>query len=86
MPLARLMIAELTGCLRQSFPRSAWPRLNLVYDGTGAIAAAAGVPAVSDETETAVRVSAGRIVARAEGPGASHAVASLHRAPDPAPN
>ncbi len=34
MPLARLMIAELAGCLRQSFPRSAWPRLNLVYDDT----------------------------------------------------
>jgi AcrR family transcriptional regulator len=80
MPLARLMIAELSGCLRQSFPRSVWPRLNLVYDDTGAIAAAAGVPAVSDETETAIRVTAGRIVARAEGPGACHATASHDRA------
>lgn len=79
MPLARLMIAELSGCLLQSFPRSALPGLKLVYDDTGAIAAAAGVPAVSDETETAVRVAAGRIVARAEGPGASHAIAAGHR-------
>ncbi|MEV6865367.1 TetR/AcrR family transcriptional regulator [Streptosporangium subroseum] len=75
-PLARLAIAELRVCLRQAFPPSAWPRLQVVYDESGTLAAAAGVPAVSDGTEAAVRVEAGRIVARADGRGACHAAAS----------
>ncbi|WP_020672180.1 TetR/AcrR family transcriptional regulator [Amycolatopsis nigrescens] len=73
-PLARLAIADLCGCLRQAFPREAWPRLQVVCDESGALAAAAGVPAVSDGTEVAVRIEAGRIVARADGLGATHAV------------
>ncbi|WP_184546827.1 TetR/AcrR family transcriptional regulator [Streptosporangium becharense] len=76
-PLARLVVADLRSCLRQSFPPSAWPRLNVVCDETGSLAAAAGVPAVSDATETAVRVRASRIVARAEGFGACHAAAAV---------
>jgi AcrR family transcriptional regulator len=75
-PLARLAVAELCGCLRQAFPRAAWPRLRVVHDESGAVAAAAGVPAVSDATETAVRIRAGRIVARADGRGACHVVAA----------
>jgi len=51
--------------------------VQVVLDETGRLAEAAGVPAVSDATETAVRVRGGRIVARAEGPGAGHAAASL---------
>ncbi|MGI8329257.1 TetR/AcrR family transcriptional regulator [Actinomadura scrupuli] len=80
-PLARLVVAELCGCLRQAFPRSAWPRLQVVHDEAGALAAAAGVPAVGDATETAVRVEAGRVVARADGRGACHAAASAGRHP-----
>jgi hypothetical protein len=49
--------------------------VRIVLDLTGEVAAAAGVTAVSDATETAVRVTDGRIVARAEGRGACHAVA-----------
>ncbi|MEU7986452.1 TetR/AcrR family transcriptional regulator [Streptosporangium canum] len=75
-PLARLAVADLCNCLRQAFPPSAWPRLQVVYDESGTLAAAAGVPAVSDGTEVAVRVEAGRIVARADGRGACHAAAS----------
>ncbi|WP_158889419.1 TetR/AcrR family transcriptional regulator [Amycolatopsis anabasis] len=82
-PLARLTIADLCGCLRQAFPRSAWPNLRVVCDESGALAAAAGVPAVSDGTEAAVRVEAGRIVARADGFGACHAVATFEREPAP---
>lgn len=74
IPLARLALAELTGCLRQAFPEFAWPRLRVLCDATGALAGAAGVPAVSDTTEVAVRVAGGRIVARAEGYGACHVV------------
>jgi AcrR family transcriptional regulator len=72
IPLARLALAELTGCLRQAFPEYAWPRLRVVCDETGTLAAAAGVPAVSDTTEVAIRVAGGRVMARADGYGASH--------------
>jgi AcrR family transcriptional regulator len=75
-PLARLTIADLRACLHQAFPPSAWPRLQVVFDESGALAAAAGVPAVSDATETAIRIQAGRIVARADGYGACYAAAS----------
>ncbi|ONI85207.1 TetR family transcriptional regulator [Saccharothrix sp. ALI-22-I] len=75
-PLARLVLAQLCMSLRQAFPTEAWPRVRVVCDETGALAGAAGVPAVSDETETAIRVERGRIVARAEGSGAGHAVSS----------
>ncbi|MFI2346394.1 TetR/AcrR family transcriptional regulator [Streptomyces sp. NPDC019443] len=75
-PLARLSVVGLRDCLRQAFPPSAWPRLQVVCDESGALAAAAGVPAVSDATEAAVRIESGRIVARADGRGACHAAAS----------
>ncbi|MEU8004865.1 helix-turn-helix domain-containing protein [Catellatospora sp. NPDC049111] len=75
MPLARLMLAEFRRCLCAAFPRRAWPGLRIVYDESGALAAAAGVDAVSDATESAVRVVSGRITARAEGYGACLATA-----------
>jgi AcrR family transcriptional regulator len=85
-PLARLAIADLRACLRPAFPPSAWPRLQVVVDESGAVAAAAGVPAVSDGTESAVRIQSGRIVARADGYGACHAAASAPAgAPRPRP-
>ncbi|GAA0733160.1 TetR family transcriptional regulator [Dactylosporangium roseum] len=74
--LARLSLAELRNKLRHAVPPEAWPRLRLVVDETGAVAAAAGVDAVSDATETAVRVEHGRVVARADGWGACHAAAT----------
>ncbi|GAA4511845.1 TetR/AcrR family transcriptional regulator [Actinoallomurus oryzae] len=73
-PLARLTVADVCGCLRQAFRSPPAPRV--VHDPAGTVAAAAGVPAVSDVTETAIRVRAGRIVARADGHGACHAAAS----------
>jgi AcrR family transcriptional regulator len=75
-PLARLTVAELRGCLRQAVPPSAWPPLRVVLDDLGAVAAAAGVATVSDDTESAVRIRAGRVAARADGFGACHAAAS----------
>ncbi|GLW65094.1 TetR family transcriptional regulator [Actinomadura rubrobrunea] len=75
-PLARLVLGEVCGCLRQAFARSAWPHLAVVHDPSGALAAAAGVAAVSDATEVAVRIRGGRIVARADGHGACHAAAT----------
>ncbi|WP_093797493.1 TetR/AcrR family transcriptional regulator [Streptomyces sp. Wb2n-11] len=79
-PLARWAVAGLCGCLRQAFPPSAWPRLQVVHDVSGVLAEAAGVPAVSDGTEAAVRVAGGRIVARADGRGACHAAAAAEGA------
>ncbi|WP_043627262.1 TetR/AcrR family transcriptional regulator [Nonomuraea candida] len=76
LPLARLVIAEVVTCLRQAFPRPAWPRLRVVYDESGALAAAAGVTEARDGTEVALRVRSGRVVRRAEGYGACHAAAS----------
>lgn len=73
-PLVRFVVGQLCGCLRQAFPVRAWPAVRVVCDEGGALAAAAGVPSVSDETEVAVRVVAGRVVARAEGAGAGYAV------------
>ncbi|HEX6341215.1 TetR family transcriptional regulator [Umezawaea sp.] len=75
-PLVRLTVTELRNHLRGAFPRSAWPRLRVVVDDRGFLAAAAGVPSVGDTTESAVRVEAGRIVARATGFGAGDAVAT----------
>jgi hypothetical protein len=72
--LARLVIAEFRSGLHQAFPRAAWPRVQVVADDAGALAAAAGVPSVVDGTEVAIRVRDGRIVRRAEGFGACHAV------------
>ncbi|RSN62547.1 TetR family transcriptional regulator [Amycolatopsis sp. WAC 04182] len=74
VPLTRLIVAEVCGGLRQAFPEPSWPRLRVVCDATGTLAAAAGVLAVSDETEVAIRVERGRIVATADGRGAGHAV------------
>ncbi|MBN6041325.1 TetR/AcrR family transcriptional regulator [Amycolatopsis sp. 195334CR] len=76
MPLARLTIAELASCVRSAFPAATWPPLRVVCDAPGTLAAAAGVHTIDDETEAAVRIEGGRIVARADGSGAGHAVAS----------
>ena len=62
--------------LRAAFPAGAWPGLQLVHDDTGELAAAVGLPSGYDTTQFAVRISEGRIVARAEGYGAGHAAAS----------
>ncbi|MFF5262866.1 TetR/AcrR family transcriptional regulator [Actinomadura viridis] len=83
-PLARLAIADLCVCLHQAFPPEALPRLRVVCDERGAVAAAAGVPAVADATEVAVRVRGGRIITRAEGLGACHAAAAARPREAPA--
>src|SRR6478609_3024715 len=76
-PLARLVLVDAGRHLGAAFPPGARPTVRIVLDEAGALAAAAGVTAVSDATETAVRIRDGRIVARADGPGAPHAAASF---------
>jgi AcrR family transcriptional regulator len=76
-PLARLVLADADRHLGKAFPPGARPSVRIVLDESGALAAAAGVTAVSDATEAAVRLRDGRVVARADGPGAPHAAASF---------
>ncbi|WP_244875703.1 TetR/AcrR family transcriptional regulator [Winogradskya consettensis] len=78
-PLARLLLTDLRSFLRTAVPAASWPRLRIVHDEGGKLAAAAGVPAISDGTESAVRLAAGRLIARADGYGACHAAASWPR-------
>ncbi|MEQ4720505.1 helix-turn-helix domain-containing protein [Nonomuraea sp. B19D2] len=74
--LVRLRIGDLTGCLRRVFAPDALPSLRLVLDDHATIASAIGIPDIDDATEAAVRVQAGKIVARATGRGAAHAAAT----------
>jgi AcrR family transcriptional regulator len=76
-PLARLVVTDFASCLRQAFPKSAWPRLQVVCDPAGSLAAAAGVPAVSDTTESAILATQTKIVARADGRGAAQTFAKV---------
>ncbi|MGK5551995.1 TetR/AcrR family transcriptional regulator [Actinomadura kijaniata] len=73
--LARLRITDLIACLRRVFPPEEPPRLRVVFDDGGAVAAAVGGDPVDDLTEVAVRIRDGMVVARADGRGAGHAVA-----------
>lgn len=73
--LVRLRVHGLTSCLRRTFPAAAAPPVHIDLDGGPALAAAIGA-GVSDDTESAVRLRAGRIVARAHGRGAGHAAAA----------
>ncbi|MFI6300036.1 TetR/AcrR family transcriptional regulator [Nonomuraea sp. NPDC050790] len=72
--LVRLRIGDLAGCLRRVFPAAAWDGLRLVIDD-GTVAAAAGLTDAGHETEAALRVKDGTVVARATGRGAGFAAA-----------
>jgi AcrR family transcriptional regulator len=76
--LVRLRIADLTACLRRVFTVDALPPLCLVLDDHAAVASVLGLPDPDGETEAAVRIQGGAIVARAHGRGAAHAAATAH--------
>lgn len=72
--LVRLRVSDLTGCLRRVFVSGGgWPRLRLVLDDGARTASAIGLPDPDDDTEAAVRIQGGTIVARAYGRGAAYA-------------
>ncbi|MCS7479606.1 TetR/AcrR family transcriptional regulator [Umezawaea endophytica] len=81
-PLIRLTTAHLRDHLRHALPHPTWPRLRLVNDDRGFLAAAAGVTP-HDTTETALRITSGRVTARAHGFGAAHAIAAPTSADHP---
>ncbi|MGD9986303.1 MAG: TetR family transcriptional regulator [Pseudonocardia sp.] len=74
--LARLVVTELATALHPIFPTLLPAGLRIVLDDDGALAAAAGVPSVSDMTEAGIRLAGGRVTARADGWGAAHAIAA----------
>ncbi|QKW33161.1 TetR/AcrR family transcriptional regulator [Actinomadura sp. NAK00032] len=73
--LVRLRITDLAGCLRGAFGPDAGLPLPIVLDDRAELAAAVGAGTAAD-TETAVRVQDGTIIARAAGRGAAHAAAT----------
>lgn len=73
--LVRLRITDLAACLRRVFGPAIRPSLRLVLDDGAVLASAVGAGSAED-TEAAVRVQAGRIVARAGGHGAGYAAAT----------
>ncbi|WP_017545051.1 TetR/AcrR family transcriptional regulator [Nocardiopsis prasina] len=75
LPLVRLVLAELRSCLFSSFPAGAWAGPRIVLDP--GLALAVGVTDPHDDTESALRLHRGRVVARSEGRGAAHAVGAL---------
>ncbi|MFD9700125.1 TetR family transcriptional regulator [Lentzea sp. NPDC059081] len=75
--LVRLRVTDLMACLRRVFPPGTWEGLRLVLDDDGLVASAIGVADPGDETEAAVRVRDGVIVARAAGRGAGHAAGKV---------
>jgi hypothetical protein len=79
--LVRLRVGDLAGCLRRAAVPAGWPGFRLLVDDHAAVASALGVRA-ADDTEAAVRVRAGRIVARAQGRGAGHAAAAAGTSQD----
>ncbi|SNS50956.1 transcriptional regulator, TetR family [Actinomadura meyerae] len=76
--LVRLRITDLAGCLRRAFGPDAGLPLRLVLDDRGALATAIGAGTAAD-TEAAVRVQDGAIIARASGRGAGYAAATAGR-------
>jgi hypothetical protein len=78
--LARSRLADLAGCLRRVFPPDGLPRLRVVLDD-GAVGAALGLAEIGADVEAAVRIRAGRIVARATGHGAAHAATTASAFP-----
>ncbi|MBH0776963.1 TetR/AcrR family transcriptional regulator [Nocardia bovistercoris] len=83
IPLARLALADLSRSLRFAFPRAALPRIEIVVDVDGALAAACGVAAPNNNTEVAVLLGAGTPTLRADGPGAARTLAECANAPAP---
>lgn len=74
--LVRLRITDLIGCLWRVFASETWRRVRLVLDDDAVAASVIGLESLDDETEAAVRVRGGVIVARAHGRGAAYAVSS----------
>ncbi|SFR04379.1 DNA-binding transcriptional regulator, AcrR family [Lentzea waywayandensis] len=77
--LVRLRVTDAVGCLRRVFAPEVWQHVRLVLDDDALVASAIGVTNPGDDTESAVSVRNGVIVARAHGRGAGHAAGARRR-------
>ncbi|WP_439658816.1 TetR/AcrR family transcriptional regulator [Lentzea sp. HUAS TT2] len=77
--LVRLRVTDAVGCLRKVFAPDVWQHVRLVLDDDAAVASSIGVTDPGDETESAVSVRGGMIVARSHGRGAGHAAGARRR-------
>ncbi|WP_082392716.1 TetR/AcrR family transcriptional regulator [Nocardia arizonensis] len=75
IPLARLALADLSRSLRHAFPPAALPRVEVVVDEDGVLAAACGATPVHNDTEYALLLTDGTPTARAVGTGAGRVLA-----------
>ncbi|MEV0810165.1 TetR/AcrR family transcriptional regulator [Micromonospora sp. NPDC050200] len=73
--LVRLRITDLAACLRRLFGPAISPSMRLVLDDQAALASAIGA-GTAEDTEAAIRIRAGKIIARAYGRGAAYAAAT----------
>ncbi|GLY00433.1 TetR/AcrR family transcriptional regulator [Actinoplanes sp. NBRC 101535] len=76
--LVRLRLADMGACLARVFEPVRLPSVRVVLDDDRELSTAAGVDraSVSDQTEAAILIRDGAVVARAEGRGAAHAAAT----------
>lgn len=79
--LVRLRISDLMACLQGVFLPRVWQHLRLVIDDGAVAPSAAGLNDIDDETEAAVRVQGGVIVARSQGRGAAYAASTVDAVP-----
>ena len=77
--LVRLRVADAVGCLRRVFAADVWQHVRIVLDDEGLVASTIGIAGTGDETEAAVSVREGVVVARAQGRGAGHAAGARRR-------
>ncbi|WP_198940256.1 TetR/AcrR family transcriptional regulator [Micromonospora sp. CB01531] len=73
--LVRLRITDLAACLRRVFGPAISLSTRLVLDDQAALASAIGA-GTAEETEAAIRIRDGKIIARASGWGAAYAAAT----------
>lgn len=77
--LVRLRIGDLIACVRTVFPAQPWDGLRLVIDDTAQIASALGMDDIDDQSEAAVCIRDGVVIARSAGRGAAYAAATTDR-------
>lgn len=77
--LVRLRVRDAVGCLRRVYAAEVWQHVRLVLDDEARVASAIGLPGSGDDTESAVSVRGGVIVARAHGRGAGYAAGARRR-------
>ncbi|MDX8052208.1 helix-turn-helix domain-containing protein [Lentzea sp. BCCO 10_0798] len=77
--LVRLRVTDAVGCLRRVFAPEVWQHVRLVLDDDALVASAIGLTDPGDDTESAISVRDGVIVARAHGRGAGYAAGARRR-------